>query len=128
MSVFSIDGVSYPRILVTDLSRNFEVLDGPNTERVLTGDMVRDIIGTYYNYTLELDTSELSVTEYDALYEVVSAPVASHTLVVPYGQGDYSFKAYVTSGGDSLLSMTGKRNLWGELSLSFIAMSPARRA
>lgn len=127
MPVFTIDGVAYPGVLVMDLQRSFSVLDGQNAGRVKTGRMVRDIIGTYYNYSMELDTSEASLAEYDALYEVLSAPQDSHMLVVPYAQGTLSFEAYLTNGEDALISMESSRNKWEGLSVNFIAMSPQRR-
>lgn len=125
MTVFSIDGVEYPTVLVNSLKRKFSVLDGSNAGRVKTGAMVRDIIGTYYNYTLELDTSEASAAEYDALYEVLSAPQDYHTLIVPYAQSTMTFKAYITGGEDSLIRMVPNR--WSGLSIDFIAMEPRRR-
>lgn len=127
MAVFSIDEVEYPGILVISLKRNFQVADGENVGRVLDGGIVRDIIGTYYNYTLELDSSEASLEEYDALYEVLSAPEDSHALVVPYAQGTMLFDAYVTNGEDELVSMESSRNKWEGLSINFIAMAPQRR-
>ena len=126
-AVFSIDSVEYPTILVTGLKRKFSILDGENAGRVKTGDMQRDIIGTYYNYTIDLDTAEASIAEYDSLYEVLSAPEDKHSITVPYGQGRATFDAYITSGEDELFSMDGTRNRWGELSINFIAMSPKRR-
>lgn len=127
MAVFSIDSVEYPGVLVPSLKRSFEILDGENAGRVKTGTMVRDVIGTYYNYSMELDTSESSIAEYDALYEVLSAPVDSHLLTVPYAQATLLFEAYVTSGEDNLISMENERNKWEGLSINFIAMSPKRR-
>jgi len=127
LSVFKIDRVEYPSVYVTKLTRSFNILDGENAGRVKIGDMVRDVIGTYYNYSMELDTSEASLAEYDALYEVLSSPDDYHTVVVPYGQTTLEFKAYITNGDDELLSMENKRNLWGKLKVNFIAMQPQRR-
>ena len=87
ISVFSVDGVQYPNVNVLSLKRNFAVLDGPNAGRVMNGDAKRDVIGTYYNYSMELDSSYSDLKEYDELYEVISAPEDSHEIVVPYGQG-----------------------------------------
>ncbi len=126
-AAFAIDGVEYPTILVDSIKRKFSVLDGENAGRVKTGEMQRDIIGTYYNYTIDLDTSEASITEYDSLYEVLSVPQDKHSIRVPYGQTDLTFDAYVTSGDDELFSMESSRNRWGGLSINFIAMAPKRR-
>lgn len=123
-----IDGVTYPHIYVLSLKRSFSVLDGDNAGRVMTGDMVRDIIGTYYNYSLEIDSDESDPDEYDRLYEVLSAPVDSHTITVPYGQGTLTYKAYATNGEDNLVKCYEELNGWNGLSVNFIAMSPKRRA
>lgn len=128
MAVLTVDGVEYDLIHVTDLKRSFSVLDGPNTGRVMTGEMRRDIIGTYYNYSLGLvpDESAESIAQYDALYDVLSAPDESHTIKVPYGQGYKEFLAYVTSGEDNLILRTEQSTKWDGLSVNFIAMSPER--
>lgn len=126
-SVFSVDGVEYPGVNVASLKRTFAVLDGDNAGRTMDGAMQRDIIGTYYNYSLELDSDYSSPEEYDALYEVLSAPVNKHTLVVPYAQGTMTFEAYVANGEDELFHMYRDLNKWDNLSINFVAMAPQRR-
>lgn len=124
-SVLTLDGVAYPNIHVVSLKRSFSVLDGDNAGRVMTGAMVRDIIGTYYNYSVEIDPVGTDPGEYDLFYESISAPVDSHALVVPYAQGTLEFEAYVSNGEDQLLSMY-EVNEWGNLTFNFIAMEPKR--
>ena len=124
---FTIDGTAYPNVYVTSLRRSFSVLDGENAGRVLTGAMVRDIIGTYYNYTMEISQNESDPAEYDRLYEVLSAPVDSHVIVVPYGQSTLTFRAYVANGEDELMKCYDTLNTWDSLSVSFVSMSPQRR-
>lgn len=125
MAVFTLDGTSYD-VSVTELQRKASILDGENAGRVLSGLMKRDIIGTYYNYSLTLDTSNLKVSDYDMLYEALTAPVNSHRLTVPYGQGAASFDAYISNADDVLKRMTGSMNLWGNLKINFVAMEPKR--
>lgn len=122
-----VDGVTYPKIYVLSLKRSFSVLDGENVGRVMTGKMVRDIIGTYYNYTLKIDSNESDPAEYDRLYEVLSSPVDSHTITVPYAQGTMTFDAYVSNGEDDLIKCYETINGWTGLSVNFIAMEPKRR-
>lgn len=125
MAIFTVDGRAF-NVVATSLQRKASVLDGQNAGRVLSGRMERDIIGTYYNYTIELDTRNMDVAEYDSLYEALTAPVKSHTLVAPYGQGTISFEAYVTGADDTLKIMTPEKNLWGGLRINFVAMEPKR--
>lgn len=126
-SPITLDGKTYPHIYIMSLKRSFSVLDGENAGRVMTGDMDRDVIGTFYNYSAEIEPSELAKDEYDEFWEVVSAPVNSHKLVFPYAQGTIEFDAYVTTGSDNLELMGESFNRWGGMSLNFIAMAPYRR-
>ena len=127
--VFTIDGMEY-RVQVKDLKRGFKVTDSEHSGRVQDFSMHRDVIGTFYNYTLEINPDPSFRADYDAFYDVVSAPVASHIMVFPYGHETLEFRAYVTSGEDSLSVRDegGNRvNRWNGLSLNFIAMEPQRR-
>lgn len=125
--IFKVDGIAY-NVLVPDggLKRSAAVLDGDNVGRTKSGRIIRDIIGTYYNYTLQIDTRGLDVEQYDALYGVLTAPEEYHTIVMPYGQATLTFQAYVSNVDDSLVTMEGNRNRWGGLSVTFIAMGPER--
>ncbi|KAB4860864.1 hypothetical protein GAG84_27815 [Bacteroides thetaiotaomicron] len=125
--VFKVDGVSY-NVIVPEggLKRQGRVLDGEIVGRMLSGRMMRDIVGTYYNYAMQLDTRNLDVAQYDALYQVLSAPVDYHTVILPYGQSTLTFQAYVTNLDDELVLMQEGRNLWGNLSFTFVAMQPER--
>ena len=98
----TVDGKKY-NVLVTSLTRKFQVLDGKNAERTLSGAMIRDIIGTFYNYEITILPAVGKYGDYDALYEVLSAPQDSHRIVVPYAQSTLTFNAYVTAGQDHLI-------------------------
>ena len=127
IDVFKIDGVAYPKIHVVKLTRKFSILDGELAGRNVRGEMIRDVIGTYYNYSLELMCNKLNGAEYDEFYEIISSPRDSHVLQVPYGQNTLTFDAYITSGEDELKYMTENENLWRGINCDFIAMKPARR-
>lgn len=124
-NIFSIDGVYYDVIIPeSGIKRSFQVLDDDTAGRVLSGAMQRSIIGTYYNYTIELDTSRMDKDDYDAMYDVLSAPVDYHELVVPFGQTTLIFNAYITSGTDNLKQISPTGNVWEGLTLNFIAIEP----
>lgn len=125
MQPITIDGKVY-NVSVLSLKRKGAVLDGKNVGRVLSGRMERDIIGTYYNYDLSFGTSLLSPADYDAMYEVLTAPVNYHTITVPYGQAMKTFEAYVANASDTLRRMKDGYNHWGDLTITFTAMEPAR--
>lgn len=128
-SVFSVDGVEYPGVFVkSPIHRSFNVLDGENAGRTMDGRMQRDIIGTYYTYRLEFDASLSDPEEYDALFEALSAPVDSHIISAPYGQGSLTFEAYVANGEDDLSRIyRDESKKWDNLTVNFVAMEPQRR-
>lgn len=124
--IFKIDGISYD-VEVKNLTRSFDILDGTKAGRAINGGMIRDIIGTYYNYEMDLDTSRMNYTEYDNLYERLSAPQDSHHLEIPYGQSMLEFEAYVSSGSDTLKRKDLNGTWWEGLKVKFVAMEPQRR-
>lgn len=125
--LFTVDGVSYGVMVPAGgLTRSFKILDGPNAGRMLGGEMQRDVIGTYYNYTVKIQRAGASLEEYDRLYQVLTAPVDSHSVSFPYGQKTLTFEAYVTEGQDNLLRQSRGRNYWDGLSIQFTAMAPNR--
>ena len=125
-NLFKLDGVYY-NVSVAAIKREAAILDGSDAGRTLSGDMDRDIIGTYYNYTMDIDSSHCDPVEYDAFYEVITAPEDFHMVEFPYGQSVLTFKAYVANVSDNLQRVTNRGNLWTGLNVKFTAMSPKRR-
>lgn len=127
MDIFTVDGKPYD-VEVMELKRKAIITDTENSGRTLDGEMHRDIIGTYYNYSLKVEPKYSDYAAYDELYELLTAPVKSHEIVMPYAQSTLVFKAYVTSAEDTLQIRNGI-NHWGQdgLTIDFIAMAPQRR-
>ncbi len=122
MSVITIDGQSFA-VGVLSVKRNATIAEGSNSGTSVSGRIIRDVIGTYYNYTVVFGTSKLSKTEYDALYDLLTVPVESHEITIPYGQSTITFDAYITSASDDLLK-SKNGNVWGNLSVDFNAIQP----
>lgn len=125
--VFTVDGIEYKHIHVVSVKRSFSVLDGENAGRTMDGAMQRDIIGTYYNYSMEIDPDGSTPDEYNSLYEVLSAPQNSHSISFPYGNSVLTFDAYISNGEDELWDSVNGENRWDNLSINFVAMNPQRR-
>ncbi|QIB68270.1 hypothetical protein Ami103574_02605 [Aminipila butyrica] len=123
--VFTIDGTSF-NASVTKLQRSGEVLETGQTGRLKSGRASREIIGTIYSYSMEIEQKMENIEEYDRLYYALTSPVNSHEISVPYGQGTLTFQAYITKAHDKLPYL-GKYRRWEGLSIDFMAMSPARR-
>lgn len=123
MSAFLMDGVSY-NVLVSKLTRKFSVLDTEQTGRTQDGHMYRDIIGTYYNYTMVVEPVPGDQAAMDSFWDAVSQPVESHLCQFPYNQDTLTQRMYVTSGEQNIIDKTASGTRWGELTLNYIAMSP----
>lgn len=125
--VITVDGTVYDGLAVTGLKRTFSVADGSNAGRAKNGNMIRDVVGSYYNYQININKRMSNKEIYDRFYEVVSSPDDSHIFELPYGQGSYLFEGYVTSGTDDFISAANDTNDWDNLSFNIIAMKPKRR-
>lgn len=123
--LFKIDGKGFSGVGVEQLKRSFRIPDGANAGDMLSGDYERDLVGTYYDYDLVITTSDLDVNEYDALFEVLSAPVNSHVVEMPYGMTSISFEAMISGGADELIPMDDG-TWWGNLNVSIRAKKPQR--
>ena len=126
--MFKVDGIEFTRAVVDKPKRGFQILDGENAGRLIRiAKMERDVLGTFYNYSMNIDSRFMSKDEYDELYDILSAPVDFHIIEVPYGQTIWVYEAYVTNGTDELIGIRNGVNIWGNLSINFIAMEPQRR-
>lgn len=125
--LFKIDGRAFSGVGVERLRRSFRIPDGPNAGEMLSGDYERDIVGTYYDYDLTISTQDLASNEYDALFEILSAPVNSHTAEMPYGASSLTFQTMIEAGNDELIPMDDG-TWWGNLNVSIRAKRPQRPA
>lgn len=121
--MFLMDGKSY-NVDVTKLVRKFSVLDSEKSGRTQDGQMYRDVIGTFYNYTMTIGPRGGDAAALDAFWEAVSRPDVSHVCEFPYGQETLAQQMYVTGGEQELRLITEKTSHWDEVTLNFIAMSP----
>lgn len=125
--MLTIDGRKFNvAIRAGSLQRDFAIAEGAGSLAFIDGDVDPDIIGTYYNYSMEIDTKLTAPEEYDALWEVLSAPVEYHVVSFPYAQNTLTFEARITGGSDSFYRRINNKNYWGQMSVSFTAKKPQR--
>lgn len=120
---FVMDGIEY-NIDVISLERSFTVMDSSKANRTQSGEMYRDPVGTYYNYTMTVAERDGDPDSLDAFWDAVSQPVASHVCVFPYNQETLTQRMYVTSGKQQIRRISESNTSWGDISLNFIAMIP----
>lgn len=122
-----VDGVEYRvRVVYESLSRSFSIVEGPNGGTAITARTIRDIIGTKYEYEMRVEPDLRYPEDYDAFYEVISAPVESHMVEMPYGSGVMKFEAMIVSGEDTYRGILVNRNAWQGLRVQFKPILPQR--
>jgi len=125
----TMDGTAYRvRVRHDSLFRSFELLSGPNAGVMLSGQEERDLLGTSYSYTLSVEPDSQYPEDYDAFFQAVSAPVESHRIAMPYGQGILEFEAMAESGRDGWHGKIGGKNRWYGLQVQFRPIEPQREA
>lgn len=116
-----IDGVEYP-VKIVELQRSADILD-KFAYRSEDGNLHREVIGTYYNYTLNIGT-EHDLELYNTLFEVLSNPVASHQVMLPHD--NVQFEGYFSSIKDKVLLVSEDGTLYTGLSCKLTAMRPRK--
>ena len=123
--MFTIDSTEYDGVM--SLKRKFTIDEDGNGGKSLDGTVLRSIIGTRYDYVMVIDSDGMTKTQYDTLYETLSAPASSHSVVMPYGKNSTkSFTAYITGGSDNLERIDSDGRVWGSLEVTFYTVAPQR--
>lgn len=123
MNYVKINGILFDvGVAISSYEENFNVLDGDNAGRVMTGRMVRDIIGTYLGHKVTF--FNINNEAFDALWDylVEHSVDDSVTLEAVDGQKQLSYEAYYTSGTRKIRTVEDSVNYWDELEINFIPM------
>ena len=123
----NMDGTTYRvRIVYDTLVRPFELLEGVNAGEMLSGRHERDLLGTGYTYQMQVEPDPRYPTDYDAFFEAISAPVDSHTIIMPYGQSTITYEAMVESGQDTYQGTVAGQTKWRGLTVQYRYIEPQR--
>ena len=116
-----IDGVEY-QVALVEVKRRADILD-KYAYRSEDGILHREVIGTYYNYDLQIGITH-NKELYNTLFEVLSDPVPSHLIILPHDGVQY--EAYCSSVNDAVLRIEEDGALFKGLSCKFTAMKPRK--
>lgn len=125
MSYIKINGIEFDaEVAISAYNRNFNVLDGENAGRVMTGRMVRDIIGTYIGHKVKVFRRGNDHTGLDKFWDYIVAHSVddSVTLEAADGQTSISYEAYYTSASQDIEKVENGVRYWGEIEINFIPM------
>nr|DAH76957.1 MAG TPA: hypothetical protein [Caudoviricetes sp.] len=90
----------------------------------MSGDMVRDVIGTYLGHKLTVFRRGNNYAGLDAFWDYLVQHSVDDSVLLEAadGQTTISYRAYYTNGTQSLERVTGGTNYWGEIEVSFVPM------
>lgn len=125
MSYLKINGREFDLdVSIGEYNETLNVLDGPNAGRVMTGRMVRDVIGTYIGHNITVRSKGMDHTGLDEYWEFIKQHSVDDyvTLEAADGQTTIEYEAYYTSASRKLNTVLDGVNYWGEVAVNFIPM------
>lgn len=125
MSYIKLDGIEFDAdVAISDYSREFNVLDGENSGRVMTGRMVRDIIGTYLGNQMTVFRRGDNYAGLDEFWDYLVEHSVDDSVMLEAadGQTTISYEAYYTSARQAIEKVENGINYWGEIEISFVPM------
>ena len=120
---FLMDGVSY-NVQVMSLKRSFEIKEAIAAKYTQSGDIYRDLVGTYYNYTITVRERNGDREALDAFWNAISKAVTSHDCVFPYNQTTLSQRMYIKNGTQDIGRLYEDGATWKDITVQFIAKEP----
>ena len=125
MSYIKLNGVEFDaEIAIAAYNRNFNVLDGENAGRVMSGRMVRDIIGTYVGHKITVFRRGDNYEGLDRFWDYLIEHSVDDSVLLEAadGQTTISYEAYYTSGTQDIEKVVNGVNYWGTIEINFIPM------
>lgn len=125
MSYIKLNGIEFDAdVAISAYTRSFNVLDGENAGRVMTGRMIRDVIGTYIGHKVRVFRRGNNYDGLDAFWDyLVEHSVDDFVLLeAADGQTTIEYEAYYTSGTQEIEKVENGVNYWGEIEINFIPM------
>lgn len=125
MGYIKLNGRSFDAdVAISKYNRNFNVLDGENAGRAMTGRMIRDIIGTYLGHKITVFRRGNNYAGLDEFWDYLVAHSVDDSVMLEAadGQTTISYEAYYTSATQDLEKVENGANYWGEIEVNFIPM------
>lgn len=121
----TMDGRKYKvRARLESLEEAARLEEGINAGDMLSGDHERDLMGTYLSHSLDVEPDPRYPEEYDAFYAAIIAPVDSHSIVMPHGQGTITYDAMVSDAAHVSRGRLGGVRRWSGLRVEFSSIRP----
>lgn len=115
----------YFDVPLVSVKREAKVLDKYAEREEDTGDLLRELIGVYLNYTMNFGTID-DDDLYERLFDKLTEPVAFHDVTLPSTKKSYSFRCYVSSVSDEMEKIMDDTVKFKGLTCKYIAKAPWR--
>lgn len=125
MSYIKLNGKEFDAdVAISSYNRNFNVLDGENSGRVMTGRMVRDIIGTYIGHKIRVFRRGDNYAGLDEFWDYLIEHSVDDSVMLEAADGQTSifYEAYYTTGSQDIERVVNGVNYWGEIEINFVPM------
>lgn len=128
MTGIHMDGKDYRvRALFGTIEETATLEEGVNAGDMLSGDHERDLVGTFYGHALAVEPDPRYPGDYDRFFDDISAPVPSHSITMPHGQGSVTYDAMVSAARHTTRGRLAGVRRWTGLVVTFSSIRPVRR-
>lgn len=124
--MITIDGVNWE--IPCDMKRNSNIRPSDISGWMLNGSFFNDVEGQFLSYDVTLTVPSDRMGEYVQLYEVITAPVDGHTVVVPYNEGTITITARIENIADVYVRFSNGATYWKGIKFTVIANGPTKYA
>ena len=121
---FTVDGTTWD--VPCKIEREAEMTASEISGMMLDKTYFNDVIGTYMRYTVSLAVPFGQESDYYELYEVLTDPVAYHTIVLPYNQSNLTLNARIEVVSDEYVRTPGDGRYWRGTTFEAIAVAPTK--
>ena len=123
MSYIKINGITFDAdVAISKYTRYFNVLDGENAGRVMTGRMVRDVIGSYLGHKVTVFRRGNNQKGLDDFWDYLFQHSVDDSVMLEAAddQTTISYEAYYTSAEQRIEKVEGGTNYCGTIEVNFI--------
>lgn len=107
------------------IKRNFDVLDKYAERNEDDGDLKREILGVYANYTLNFGVVH-DDDLYERLIDKLTEPEEFHDFVMPDTKKTFEFRGYISQVSDEMMKIHSNTVTYQNLTCKFTMKKPFR--
>lgn len=122
--MFTVDGVTWS--IPCDIKRVAKITESDVSGLLLNKTYYSDVIGTYMQYEVALIPNPANLSDYYALYELLTQATGDHTFVFPYNGSTVSLTARVSDVSDVYVRRSNGARMWKGMSFTITANTPSK--